>query len=329
MKKIMFLAGLVAGISVNSQTTADFENLNLPNDSYWNGSSQPLGSGFTSGNVYMPNYYDTAWGGYWASGWAYSNKTDSTTPGYGNMYSARAGSGYNQSSIYAIGQNNAKIILTGNALGKVVEGLYVTNSTYAYYSMKDGDMFARKFGDTTGTGCLCPQGSYPDWFKLTIKKYYNGTLANDSVEFYLADYRFSDNSQDYIIKDWTWVDLSSLGNADSLLFTLSSSDVGQWGMNTPAFFCVDNIVTRDAGVGISEHLPAIVNVYPNPANDFVYIDNTGNNMLCFLQDATGRLIHTFTVYKGQNRIDLQDLTPGIYFLTTNSTNNTPVKIIKK
>jgi hypothetical protein len=277
----------------------------------------------------MPNYYDTAWGGYWASGWAYSNKTDSTTPGYGNMYSARAGSGYNQSSIYAIGQNNAKIILTGNALGKVVEGLYVTNSTYAYYSMKDGDMFARKFGDTTGTGCLCPQGSYPDWFKLTIKKYYNGTLANDSVEFYLADYRFSDNSQDYIIKDWTWVDLSSLGNADSLLFTLSSSDVGQWGMNTPAFFCVDNIVTRDAGVGISEHLPAIVNVYPNPANDFVYIDNTGNNMLCFLQDATGRLIHTFTVYKGQNRIDLQDLTPGIYILTTNSANNSPVKIIKK
>ncbi|MBR5101496.1 MAG: Ig-like domain-containing protein [Muribaculaceae bacterium] len=36
------------------------------------------------------------------------------------------------------------------------------------------------------------------------------------------------------------MDLTSLGTVSSVMFTLSSSDVGQWGMNTPGYVCVDN-----------------------------------------------------------------------------------------
>src|SRR5690606_13300086 len=110
--------------------------------------------------------------------------------------------------------------------------IIVTNSTYAYYSMKDGDAFAKKFGGVTGND--------PDWFKLTIKMYFQG-IFNDSVDFYLADFRFTDNSQDYIVKDWQSINLSSYGSMDSLSFELSSSDIGMWGMNTPAFFCIGGI----------------------------------------------------------------------------------------
>jgi hypothetical protein len=32
---------------------------------------------------------------------------------------------------------------------------------------------------------------------------------NDSIEFYLADFRFANNSQDYILKTWEYLDLTS------------------------------------------------------------------------------------------------------------------------
>ena len=59
------------------------------------------------------------------------------------------------------------------------------------------------------------------------------------MPFYLADYRSTDSAHDYIVDDWTWVDLSGLGTVDRIEFTLSSSDVGSFGMNTPAYFAMD------------------------------------------------------------------------------------------
>ena len=98
--------------------------------------------------------------------------------------------------------------------------------------MCDGDSYAKKFGGTTGDD--------PDWFKLKIFGYQNGNFI-DTVVFYLADFRFTDNNQDYIIKDWTFVDLSTIENSVSLTFELSSTDNGQYGMNTPAYFFIDNL----------------------------------------------------------------------------------------
>jgi hypothetical protein len=112
-----------------------------------------------------------------------------------------------------------------------VQSVYVTNSTYAALSMRDGDSFSKQFG---GDG-----GDEPDWFKLSVYGTdAGGSLLPQSVEFYLADYRFD---ADYIIDAWTLVDLSSLAGAKRLHFNLSSSDVGEFGMNTPATFAIDDI----------------------------------------------------------------------------------------
>jgi hypothetical protein len=62
------------------------------------------------------------------------------------------------------------------------------------------------------------------------------------VSFLLADYTFTDNTQDYLINDWTTVSLVALSDdTRSLQFVLESSDNGPFGMNTPAYFAVDNI----------------------------------------------------------------------------------------
>jgi hypothetical protein len=298
-----------------AQTVSDFENLSLSPNSYWNGSSTPdTWNNFSSGNAVFPNYYNSNYGGYWQNGWAYSNMQDSITPGFTNMYSARTASGYNNSANYAIGQQNAKIILSGNAQGKIVNGFYITNTTYAALSMRDGDMFAKKFGDTTGTNCNCPQGSYPDWFKLTIRKWHNGIMGSDSVEFYLADYRFANNNDDYIISNWQWVDLTSLGNVDSLLFTLSSSDVGNYGMNTPAFFAIDNFTTSNSALSINTLNPETVILYPNPATDVINIQSDDNFSCIRIIDINGKIVLQTNVFAKNTSIDIQNLNAGIYYL---------------
>lgn len=341
LQKILLIGGIgmLAFTTTKAQTTSTFELLTLSPNSYWNGSSTPLGTTFTDGNAVFLNYYDTAYGGYWASGWAYSNMKDSTTAGSTNMYSARPAIGFANSANYAVGQQSAMIKLTGVALGKLVNGLYVTNGTYAAISMRDGDGIARKFGDTTGTGSGLPQGDQPDWFKLTVHKYLSGVMTNDSVEFYLADYRFSNNVQDYIVNDWQWVDLTSIGNVDSLKFILSSSDVGMYGMNTPAFFCIDNFTTADSPWAISEIDPetsGFISLFPNPTSNNITINlqNLKSDQApialpdCIVQagigiqiiDAIGKLVYSETTNTVSLQIPVAHLPNGIYYLKATGNN---------
>ena len=100
--------------------------------------------------------------------------------------------------------------------------------------MRDGDLFAKQFGGSTGDD--------PDFFKLSVYGIgEDGEALGVEVDFYLADYRFNDNSQDYILDTWELLDLSTLADARSLHFNLSSSDVGDFGMNTPAYFAIDSL----------------------------------------------------------------------------------------
>lgn len=45
-----------------------------------------------------------------------------------------------------------------------------------------------------------------------------------------------------IVNDWTLVDLASLGEAASIDFTFASYDVGEFGINTPTYVALDNLV---------------------------------------------------------------------------------------
>lgn len=295
---ILFTQNLLA------QTVADFENFNLPPNTFLNDAGAP--GAFSAGNISLPNNYNAAWMSW--DGWAISNRTDNTTPGFLNESSAIAGSGAQGSATYALSYVLGASTLRLENRG-TVNGLYVTNNTYAYFSMKDGDAFAKKFGGITGND--------PDFFLLTAKKYLDGQLSADSVNFYLADYRFANNAQDYIVNDWTWLDLSSLGNADSLRFTLSSSDVGAFGMNTPAYFCVDNVTTTDLVSSkdpLAFDLP--MEVFPNPATDFLNVRLPQENEASFAQifDLQGKVVFEKTISGVQNRLDVRSLPTGIYLL---------------
>lgn len=323
---MLMTVAICSVIAANAQHVATFDNLTLTANSYWNGSTTKGGpkdtvtvdTTFLSGNAIFPNTYHKIYK-MWSAGWIYSSKTDSTTAGFTNMYSAITAKGYNSSN-YAVGTQDAIIRLNKNAAGGRVKGLYITNGTYAAISMKNGDQFAKKFGDTTGTHSGLPQGSYPDYFKLTIKGYSNGSLKTDSVEFYLADYRFADNSKDYIVKTWKWVDLTTLGSVDSLVFKLYSSDIAPWGgFNTPAYFCIDDFTTEGMITGISFVNAGAVKMYPNPTNEYLNIDLSaldGNEIRTVeVLDVAGRRVEAISMGSPLIQLSVSDYPAGLYFIS--------------
>ena len=111
MKNSTILIASIAAfftITAKAQTVSTIENLTLQTDTFWDGSD--LTGGFASGNAYYMNSFQ----GYWASGWAYSNKTDTVTVPSDYMtqlYIGKAGSGY-LSANYAIGTQGAITKLT-------------------------------------------------------------------------------------------------------------------------------------------------------------------------------------------------------------------------
>lgn len=341
MKRSLCTIALIAiAFFSNAQTifVSDIENLGLTSGQYYNGSGG--GNGFMGSHAFFPTVWDTSFGGFWSAGWAASAVYDSSTAGFTNQYGCAANKGYNNSNIFAVGTSTSfsplTIRLTDSLIGKTVSGFYVCNSTYAYKAMKNGDAFAKKFGDTTGTGCNCAQGTYPDWFKLTVKKYSGGSLQNDSVEFYLADYRFSNGIQDYILNNWTWINLAGLGNTDSLQFTLHSSDNGSFGMNTPAYFCLDDL-TLDFGTGVENVFVAEgLNIYPNPAfEETELVFNTEEVVYVSMKviDVAGREMaaQSMNSFAGTNKfkIDVSQFPAGVYYVVINAGSTTLTKKLIK
>lgn len=203
---------------------------------YWNGAGNPTPGSFTTGGASFINNYNSEWGSW--DGFAYSNTTDTSTTGFTNQYSSITGGGAGGSTNYVVGYDTFATewsITYSSGFDMTGGGLYATNTVYAYNSMLNGGPFgAKKFGGASGND--------PDYFVLSITGWMGGS-STGVVDFYLADFRFSNNTLDYIVDEWTFVDLTDLGTVDKITFELSSSDVGDFGMNTPGYVAIDNVST--------------------------------------------------------------------------------------
>lgn len=289
-----------------SQTVVTLNELNLPLESFWNGSD---GSGsFVSSGVTFFNEYNAVWQSW--SGFAYSNKSDSITPGYDNQYSAITGKGFGGSGNYAVSYifSSSRVRLS---VPDSVPGLYITNSTYAYMAMKYGDAISKKFGGATGND--------PDYFRLLISGFKASGDSVGTVISYLADFRDTDPAKDYLVKTWKWVDLKPLGEIQELRFRLESSDVGTYGINTPTYFCFDNLTLKKA---ITSSASGVVYVdrfqaYPNPFNDRLTVRLPEGEWFIEIRNLQGTLLFRSEESRLRNfELEHADrYQPGVYFLS--------------
>lgn len=206
----------------DNSETINFQNLILNPNSYWNGSDG--NGGLTFNIATFNNSYNFAYD-YW-EGFAFSNTIDMETPGWANQYSAYLFDGGNYQNIYSIAYIWGESATITFSQPTNLVSAKITNSTWAYLSMLNGDDYCKKFEEG-------------DWFKLTVKGYNSSNDEVGTVDFYLADFRTEPH---YIIDNWTKVDFSSLKNISKVVFYLNSTDMGDWGMNSPAYFCMDDFV---------------------------------------------------------------------------------------
>jgi len=188
---------------------------------------------FSSGGASFSNNYVPDWSSW--DGWSYSNTTDTSTAGYTNQFSAYAGSGAGGSANYGVFFETSDVGPTIDFEGPVtLTNAYFTNTTYAYKAVVEGD-------DGNNPAFVKGPFAQGDWFKMTVWGFDAGGTASNSLDIYLADYRDSDSDNWYALDDWTAFDLSALGAVYGLGFELASTDTGDYGMNTPAYFAMDDL----------------------------------------------------------------------------------------
>lgn len=261
----------VAVINCNvPNTVLNFSELPLTHNSFFLPEENGM---FSSGPL---NFIYEAGFGSW-SGFSYSSRVSITGEYTNDQFVAATSGGMDgDTTNFAISYVSSdwmsgtydpipSVINVGNGQAVSFSGFYTTNSHMAYITLRDGTMFNKKFGGETGND--------PDWFRLKVWGVRADNSLTDIVEHYLADFRFEDNGLDYIQNDWRWVDLSSLGEVKSLNFILESSDSGDFGMNTPAYFCMDNLTVMGIQAPfIANPLPdMVVNMNTEPID--INLDN--------------------------------------------------------
>lgn len=245
---INLIAALACVSAASGDVVVDFEDLSLSTNSFNNNSN-----GFTSRGAGFNNDFTDFGGGITAwSGWSYSNVQDPVTPSFTNQYASITGGGFGGGGNYGVAFTfaaNDSYINLPNQNAPV--SMRVTNTTYTYFTIRDGDAFgfSSPFGGPTGTR--------PDYYKLTIIGYdglnATGASVGTAIDFYLADYRFANSASDYIVNTWELIDLSGLVGARSLGFALESSDTDPvFGINTPAYFAIDNLILSDGTTAVPE-----------------------------------------------------------------------------
>lgn len=104
------------------------------------------------------------------------------------------------------------------------QGVYVNLNSYTFYSVLLGDGYARAFTNN-------------DDFTLTI----HGVAADESEKTVDVSLASCSNGDLSTARGWKYVDLSPLGTVNELYFTLSTTDTGAYGANTPQYFCLDKL----------------------------------------------------------------------------------------
>jgi len=188
---------------------------------YWLGATPetPGKDEWKSGDYTLYTYMDNSWGTAFYYGFYASNDTLNTSTGYTEPYRSAVGGAYagNNFAIWTNDYYCGNSVLSANPVPAV--GFFVSNNAYTVDVMAKGAWGAKKFDDT-------------DWLNLVCV----GKLAGVTTGIVTVELA----KEGKYIKDWTYVDLSALGQVNEVMFYMDGSDSGEYGLNTPSYFCFDN-----------------------------------------------------------------------------------------
>lgn len=196
-------------------------------------------------------FVNHSWGSwaYWNGGAAISNySADISVGGYETQlaipYSVQGTSGHAGSENFCVcygyedtsgfGSDARPIFTFGDGEERVIEYAYINNTAYFLHSVTQGDGFNNAAGSDTFID-LVAQGFDS-----------NGEPTGEVTLRLVGDGKY--------ITEWTKMDLTNLGPIATLKFDFRASEdqMGDYGLNTPAYFAIDDIAVR---FPLSESLP--------------------------------------------------------------------------
>ena len=207
-------------------TAATFENVVVgENGVYYNPNLRWGVNRWLDGSFNFSTFYDNSYGDYY-SDVVVSKVTDSSLKAdYNNpvSYLSAAVNHTAQGNNFAVWNQNyygvASVLLEKDT---VISGMAITNTSATINYILDNPS-------------SYPQGS---WFALNVEGKKDGVKVGE-VTFYLVDFRTADDWK--YAANWQWLDLTTLGRVDELVFTVDGSDKNASGLLTPAYFCFDNL----------------------------------------------------------------------------------------
>lgn len=191
---------------------------------------------------------------------------------------------------YLVGYPKSEILFNTGKTYEVV-GAYFNLNSYTFYSVLYGDSYSRAFTDG-------------DDLKLIV----HGVDMEENekiVEISLASFN---NGLLTASTGWKYVDLSSLGEVEEIYFTMTSTDSGEWGMNTPGYFCLDKLMVRESSESsfITDIDYGSNRIFYDRFNKVIKL---GNSNFAIIYDSVGRKV--MSVYDS-NEVSVENLPGGVY-----------------
>lgn len=237
---------LLLEVSGAKPAIATFDDLALEPETAWYGKRESEGHDhrkftYYSGSYSFPCEYAPSlltWGGI-----AYSNQTKTTFSSlFPDQFNSVVGHGVNGSKNYAVayayGQHTVEVRAT-HAGPAVIPGTFVTNTAWVKEVTQKG----------TGMGDEPHTPFHKGDYLLLIASNSKG----QSIEFPLVDYRSSNSAEHYIIDSWQWLDLSALGETESVIFSMKGTRIANGGTTIPAYFCLDDFGSEMPAKEIAAH----------------------------------------------------------------------------
>ena len=237
---------LLLEVSGAKPAIATFDDLALEPETAWYGKRESEGYDhrkftYYSGSYSFPCKYTPSlftWGGV-----AYSNQTKTTFSSlFPDQFNSVVGHGVNGSKNYAVayayGQHTVEVRAT-HAGPAVIPGTFVTNTAWVKDVTQKG----------TGMGDEPHAPFHKGDYLLLIASNSKG----QSIEFPLVDYRSSNDAEHYVIDSWQWLDLSALGETESVIFSMKGTRVAGGGTTIPAYFCLDDFGSEMPAKEIATH----------------------------------------------------------------------------
>jgi len=103
-----------------------------------------------------------------------------------------------------------------------------------------------------------------------------------------------------------------------------------FGMNTPSFYCIDNVTTEDISTSTEAiNQEFVFNVFPNPVSDVLQIDCDYNSGEIQLIDSRGVVIYHQTPVEDHIALDIRDYSQGVYYVQLVTSKGKYVRTIVK